>query len=163
MYVFQSHTLCHQFTRLFWRQSTDHELRRACEAIISQCAEPIMKPLLDWTDQMRSYAPREARSPSLTPEQQEWPQPSAAAELDVEFRRACETDLRAAIGKLKLYLEEERTVRVLAEHVVERLMDAYAGFAEVMRRLYSGASGDQGFQVMSVGKARVFLDEICRG
>jgi len=115
---------------------------------------------------MRSYAPRKVRSPpgsTTTPEQQEWPQPSAAADLDIGFRRTCETDLRAAIGRLKLYLEEERTVRVLAEHIVERLMDAYVGFAEVVRRLYSGTSGDGGLKVMSVGEARVFLDEICRG
>ena len=115
---------------------------------------------------MRSYAPRKARSPpDSTPtqeQQQEGPQPSIAAELDAGFRRACETDLRAAIGRLKLYLEEERTVRVLAEHIVERLMDAYAGFAEVVRRLYSSASGDGNLRVMSVGEARVFLDEICQ-
>jgi hypothetical protein len=86
--------------------------------------------------------------------------PAAAEALEAEFRRVCETELRANVGRLKLYLEEEKTVRVLVEHVVERVMDAYLEFTGAIRRFGVGAGA---VRMMGVGELRDFLDGVCQG
>lgn len=83
--------------------------------------------------------------------------------LDAEFRRACETDLRAAVVRLRLYLEDDRTVRVLVEHVQDRAMEAYARFREVVGRVYPPGPGALRESVMGVGELRVLLGEVCHG
>lgn len=149
----------------------DHELRCACEAVISYCADPISKPLLEWADKMGSQAisikSRSAALPTKTSQDKEpflslRMHPSSAIALEGEFRRVCETDLKAAIGRLKLYLEDEKTVRILVEHVAERAVSAYAGFAEVVRIVHSGSDEIDPPDLMSIGEVRTFLDQACQ-
>lgn len=107
------------------------------------------------------------QTPHVPNIQHEWAQLPAVAALDRGFRQACETGLRAAVVRLELYLEDERTVRVLLEHVVEQVMDAYMGFEEIVQRVYPQAVGgrqvDSEVIVMDVREVREFLEEVCQG
>lgn len=75
--------------------------------------------------------------PLLT--EQDWARQSAAEELHVKFVEACERDLRAAVTKLRLYLEDNRTVSVLLTHVREAVVDGYMGYRVVGWNMYAGA------------------------
>ena len=54
---------------------------------------------------------------------QEWATQPAAEAIDAAFRAACERDLRSASARLRLYLEDDRTVRVLVDHVQARVLE----------------------------------------
>lgn len=53
------------------------------------------------------------------------------------------------MNRLKLYLEDDRTVRVLLAHVQDRIMDEYAIFRDVVRRVYGNGNSD----VVDAGEA----------
>lgn len=75
--------------------------------------------------------------PLLT--EQDWAHQSAAEELHAKFVESCERDLRAAVTKLRLYLEDNRTVSVLLTHVKEAVVDGYMAYREVVWNMYAGA------------------------
>jgi conserved oligomeric Golgi complex subunit 3 len=78
-----------------------------------------------------------APTPLLT--EQDWASQAAAEELHAKFVESCERDLRAAVMKLRLYLEDDRTVSVLLTHVKEAVVDGYMGYREVVQNMYAGA------------------------
>ena len=94
------------------KHSVDAELKRACEAVIAHCAEPLGAPL-------RVAAPD--------------------AQADAGFREACQRDLRAAAARLRLYLADQRTVGVLLQHVRARVEDDYAVFRDAVCSTGDGA------------------------
>ncbi|KAG5651929.1 hypothetical protein H0H81_006911 [Sphagnurus paluster] len=128
------------------KHGVDHELRGACEAVINLCTEFITQPLHDW-----------AASPASSSTANNAPTKSkpAAREIAAAFERACTTELRGHAGRLRLYLEDARTVtaRVLLEHVRERIGDAYEVFWQAV---------DVGREdVMSIPVARKLLVDVC--
>ena len=62
------------------------------------------------------------------------------------------------MARLKLYLEDDRTVGVLVGHVMDRIVDEYAEFREVVWNMYLGALRDILF---STSALRDNLSAIC--
>ncbi|KAF8072123.1 Sec34-like family-domain-containing protein [Lyophyllum atratum] len=138
------------------KHGIDHELRRACEAIISLCTDPITQPLHDWIVAPASPTTNTTNSASATAP---LPKPKlSASEMATSFERACGTELRACAGRLRLYLEDSRTVtaRVLLDHVCERIGDAYEMFWDA-----AGSGRAVGEELMSVPVVRRFLIDVC--
>jgi len=65
-------------------------------------------------------------------------------------------DLRSAVGRVRLFLEDERTVGVLLDHVQDRIVDAFAEFRDAV----GGLGGDG--TVMSGPELRELLRSVCR-
>ncbi|KAG6878890.1 hypothetical protein C0992_006827 [Termitomyces sp. T32_za158] len=133
------------------KHGIDHELRHACETIITLCTDSIAQPLHDCAIALNSKStdPIGSLSPQLSRENRE---------IVMAFEHACTTELRAHAARLRLYLEDSRTVtaRVLLEHVCERIGDAYEVFWEAAR---SGTRDRNEF--MSVAAARRLLADVC--
>jgi conserved oligomeric Golgi complex subunit 3 len=76
----------------------------------------------------------------------------------MEFRNACERELRAKAVRLRLYLEDSRTVGVLVQHVQERIMEEYDIFREVVGGMYAGVLREVVFSRVELRKV---LLEVC--
>lgn len=131
---------------LTFPQEIDQDLKRACQNLISLCAKGPCEPLREWVDRVRAFnSSRTVTSPTHPPgpvpllTEQDWGRQSAAEELHAKFIESCERDLRAAVTKLRLYLEDNRTVSVLVTHVREAVVDGYMGYREVVWNMYAGA------------------------
>ncbi|KAI0694271.1 Sec34-domain-containing protein [Cytidiella melzeri] len=133
------------------KHGIDHELRQACEDVIAFCANSVCKPLRTWLEQ---------RMASSVPIAVSQPVPSSQPQQVLsEFTVACHRDLRAAVAKISLYLEDDRTVAVLVKHTQERIIDEYMEFR---RAIWSTAVGtDAQTGVMNEEALRVLLDEVC--
>jgi phage portal protein BeeE len=98
-------------------------------------------PLRTWIDQIDAHNTRRAREQDaeIAPltAQAAFQQP-AAEELERAFRAACERDLREQAARLRLYLEDDRTVGVLLQHIQDRIVDEYALFRDVVWNMYAG-------------------------
>ncbi|KII92962.1 hypothetical protein PLICRDRAFT_37778 [Plicaturopsis crispa FD-325 SS-3] len=145
------------------KQGIDHELKRVCEDVISQCSDSITTPLRTWVDRIQSQntirtAPPPPGQQPLPLTAQPWAQQSSAEELDNVFRLACERDLRSNVARLRLYLEDGRTVGVLMLHIQDRIADEYAAFRDVVSNMYTGALKSV---VLSPGPLREMLARIC--
>ncbi|KAF9466887.1 Sec34-like family-domain-containing protein [Collybia nuda] len=157
------------------KQGIDHELRRACEEVISFCANPICEPLRTWTDRVYAHESKHnARaggsmnvgvSASVYNENevlplvsQEWSQQAVAEDLDRKFREACEGELQANVTRLRLYLEDNRTVGVLVDHVQDRLMDEYGAFRDLVSNMYAGVLREV---VLTPSELRAVLMRAC--
>lgn len=93
-------------------------------------------------DRIRSHStsrnlPAEKQTTQPITAQESFAQP-AAEKLHESFNLACERDLRSNVSRMRLYLEDDRTVSVLVGHVIDRIMDEYAGFRDVVSSMYSG-------------------------
>jgi hypothetical protein len=69
--------------------------------------------------------------------------------------------MRSSVARLRLYLEDDRTVRVLVEHIQDRIMDAYAAYREVVWGMYAGALREKEGILSPVGLREVLRD-VCR-
>ncbi|KAF7376406.1 Sec34-domain-containing protein [Mycena sanguinolenta] len=143
------------------KHGIDHDLKRVCEEVISECATPICTPLRKWIDQIDAHNTRRAREQDteIAPltAQAAFQQP-AAEELERAFRAACERDLRGQAARLRLYLEDDRTVGVLLQHIQDRIVDEYALFRDVVWNMYAGAMRAD---VLSSTGLRELLKSIC--
>jgi hypothetical protein len=68
---------------------------------------------------------------------------AAAPTVHLRFREAVQRDLRGHVARVQLYLEDGRTVKILLEHVMERVAGAYERWGEAVARLAVGGSGWQ--------------------
>ncbi|KIK99386.1 hypothetical protein PAXRUDRAFT_8909 [Paxillus rubicundulus Ve08.2h10] len=128
------------------RQDIDQDLKHACQNLISLCAKTPCEPLRDWVDRVRAFdnsraVPPLTNQPGSVPllTEQDWARQSAAEDLHAKFVESCECDFRAAVTKLRLYLEDNRTVSVLLTHVREAVVDGYMGYRDVVWNMYAGA------------------------
>jgi hypothetical protein len=144
-------------------QGIDDELKRACEDVISRCSESVCRPIRAWVDRIHEHNASRLTGPSSDPQLPqlaalEWAQQSAAEALDSAFRSVCQSELRANITRLRLYLEDGRTVGVLVEHVKDRVADEYAAFREIIWNMYAGALREG---VLDDGALREILKGVC--
>ncbi|PSS38005.1 hypothetical protein PHLCEN_2v145 [Hermanssonia centrifuga] len=135
----------------------DQELKRACEEVISFCADSACKPLQAWLDRVSQHNASIQKQP-LTSEP--WASTSVIYTLISDFKAACQRDLRPAVARLKLYLEDERTVSVLVKHVQERLVDEYGDFRRVVGSVYGG---ELGLELGNEENIRAMLRDVCEG
>lgn len=132
-------------------QGIDHELRQACEDVISFCADTVCKPLRAW--QNERISPPGSSQPSAPP-------PTIQPQQVLsEFTVACHRDLRAAVAKLGLYLEDDRTVAVLVKHTQERIVDEYMEFRRDVWSTAVGTEAQTG--IMNEDSVRALLSEVC--
>ncbi|KIP09466.1 hypothetical protein PHLGIDRAFT_67633 [Phlebiopsis gigantea 11061_1 CR5-6] len=117
------------------KHGIDHELKRACEDVITACADAVCTPLRVWLERVAQHHALPQGPPLMS---QPWAADAAVTALVAGFREACLRDLRAAVTRLRLYLEEDRTVAVLVKHVQERIVDEYAEFRRVVWSEYQG-------------------------
>jgi conserved oligomeric Golgi complex subunit 3 len=80
-------------------------------------------------------ATRLATQTTISQSQQEWRQ-SIAEELDQEFRRACEGELREHMTRLKLYLEDSPALAAIIKHILDKITDCYSAFRHVALNTY---------------------------
>ncbi|KAI6040227.1 Sec34-like family-domain-containing protein [Pisolithus marmoratus] len=125
------------------KHDIDQDLKRACQNVISLCSKPLCEPLREWVDRVRAF--NATRSASHHPNQskpllteQSWATQSVAEELHRAFVEACERDLRISITRLKLYLEDIRTVSILLVHVKEAIVDGYMAYRDTVWNMYAG-------------------------
>lgn len=142
-------------TPLHLPQGIDHELKRACEDVISSCADAVCRPLRVWLERVAQHGAAPNAQPLAS---QAWASETAVSALVAGFRDACLRDLRASVARLRLYLEEDRTVAVLVKHAQERIVDEYA---ELRRVVWSEYEGSVRGEVSSEEKLRALLDDAC--
>ena len=136
-------------------QGIDIELKRACEDVISSCAEAVCKPIHAWLERVSQFRATGSKEELET---QPWASSSAALALGVAFNETCHRDLRSAVARLRLYLEDDRTVSVLVKHAQEKIVDEYSEF----RTVVWGEYGDRlRGEVMKDDGLRAFLQEVC--
>ncbi|KAG1869755.1 Sec34-like family-domain-containing protein [Suillus tomentosus] len=144
------------------RHDIDQDLKRACQEVISFCVRLPCEPLREWVDRVQafndariSFSPG-SQAPLLT--EQEWAKHAIAENLHQVFIEACERDLRSFVTKLRLYLEDDRTVSVLVTHIEEAIIDAYLKFRNVVWNMYAGAMKTV---VFSQDGLRDYLKSVC--
>ncbi|KAG1900550.1 Sec34-like family-domain-containing protein [Suillus fuscotomentosus] len=144
------------------RHDIDQDLKRACQEVISFCARLPCEPLREWVDRVQafndariSFSPG-SQAPLLT--EQEWAKHAIAENLHQVFIEACERDLRSFVTKLRLYLEDDRTVSVLVTHIEEAIIDAYLKFRNIVWNMYAGAMKTV---VFSQDGLRDYLKSVC--
>lgn len=135
---------------LTFGQGIDHELRRSCEDVITACADSVCKPLRSWlTDRVSATGGAPVAPPSSPPPQ----------EVVSAFTEACHRDLRAAVMKMRLYLEDDRTVAVLVKHAQERIVDEYLEFRREVWSATVGTEAQSG--ILSEDAVRSLLVDVC--
>ncbi|CAL1706078.1 unnamed protein product [Somion occarium] len=136
------------------KHGIDHDLKQACEDVITSCADTVCNPLRLWLDRVTTF-----RALSKQPlESQEWASPSAVQDVLKSMQEACQRDLRAAVARLRLYLEDDRTVNVLLKHVQDRIVDEYAEFRQVIAKEYGGRLNNE---LWSDEGLRIVLHDVC--
>jgi hypothetical protein len=77
--------------------------------------------------------------------------------LDEAFKMGCHRDLRSSVARMRLYLEDDRTVLVLLSHVQEKIVDEYVDFRQAVSERSKGSEAT----LMSIHDLKVFLKTIC--
>ncbi|KAI0784704.1 Sec34-like family-domain-containing protein [Abortiporus biennis] len=113
------------------KHGIDHELKRACEDVIASCSDGVCKPL-------RSFL---ASTPVGTTTNTQTLASSVSSVFNA-FQESIQRDLHSSVTRLRLYLEDDRTVGVLVKHVQDRILDEYVEFREVVTKVGSGQIGN---------------------
>ncbi|KAH9987020.1 Sec34-like family-domain-containing protein [Russula compacta] len=127
------------------KRGIDQDLKRACEAVISAASEALCSPLRTFTGRPASAA--------------------EAAVLDESFRGACARELRASVGRVRLYVPDALTAAVLVQHAVSRVEDAYIAFRlaarQVGARVGVGMGGENLNGLMDDEALKRLLRDVC--
>ena len=62
---------------------------------------------------------------------------------------------------MRLYLEDERTVKILLEHVMERVAGVYEHWGDASALLAQSAPGESTIEVLSAARLRETLRDVC--
>ena len=125
-------------------QGIDQEVKKACEDVIFGCANLVCAGMRHWMDTISANTNQQT--------------PSANIEsVDETFKMGCHRDLRASVARMRLYLEDDRTVLVLLSHVQEKIVDEYVEFKQVVSERSKGNE----ISLMSVQELKDFLKGIC--
>lgn len=85
--------------------------------------------------------------------------------IHLRFLDAVQRDLRAGVVRIRRYIADERTVRVLVDHVVERVAGCYERWGDVVVSGGgvggSGRNGAPGVDILSSARLREVLREVC--
>ncbi|EMD33046.1 hypothetical protein CERSUDRAFT_160557 [Gelatoporia subvermispora B] len=138
------------------RQSIDQELKRACEDAISSCVEPLVAPLHAWSESTRISRALSKQSPNASSAALV-SQQADISPLFEQFRGACEHTLREHVVRMRLYLEDARTVGVLLGHAQERVLDEYLEFRVLARE----AQPEQAGRLATEEEVKTLLRSAC--
>jgi conserved oligomeric Golgi complex subunit 3 len=125
--------------------------------VIAYCVGVVCEPLRLWVTRVQEHL---KKTPALgdQPTMPAWAQQRAAQELDTNLRLACERDLRSSIARLKLYLEDDKTISVLVLHIQDRIVDDYVAFGDVIQSLFAGTSKPD---LLTEGELKELLVIVC--
>jgi hypothetical protein len=84
------------------------------------------------------------------------PPSAAVSRLDETFKMDCHRDLRASVARMRLYLEDDRTVLVLLSHVQEKIVDEYVDFRQAASERSKGSEAS----LMTIQELKEFLKSI---
>lgn len=90
---------------------------------------------------------------------------SSAPHAQTRFFESLQRDLRSSITKVKLYLDDARTVKVLLEHVVGMIEVMYERFGDAMfsvKQAGVGSEEKEQVEVISSSGLREILREVCK-
>ncbi|KAL6301269.1 Sec34-like family-domain-containing protein [Sparassis latifolia] len=123
------------------QQGIDQELKRACEDVITAGADSIVGPVRAFYDRVGTIVRLNSANPSSELQQlttKLWAMPGTAQSLLDSFRAACVNEPPKILARLRLYLEDERTVLVLAGHICDKVCADYRRWAEMAKMMFGG-------------------------
>ncbi|KAI0332278.1 Sec34-domain-containing protein [Cubamyces sp. BRFM 1775] len=135
------------------RHEIDQLLKKACEDVIKAGADSVSGSLRSWAERVRlTYAlDNDPVGPDGQPElprlnyaqTRSWAGAgSALASIDgIPYGLECQS--HDASMRLRLYIEDERTVEVLLKHMEDRIVDDWMYFRDITWNLYNGATRDK--------------------
>ncbi|KAH8107660.1 Sec34-domain-containing protein [Cristinia sonorae] len=142
------------------KHGIDHELKRACEDVIASSAEVVCKPLQAWLQRVASFRATLPGAQKQPLSSQPWASQEGVTGVLTAFQEACHRDLHVYVARLRLYLEDDRTVGVLLKHVQDRVVDEYTEFKmTVLKELGTGVRSEVG----SEESVRLLLQDVCEG
>lgn len=112
----------------------DAALKAACEVLISQAVASSAASLTQFIEKAETFLATRAEKADLS--QEEWATPAAVEQLTEEFRKTTLEDLTKWTEQLRLYLQDEETVRVLLPPAQAGIVESYAQFHDLIRRHY---------------------------
>ena len=139
--------------------------------VILYCAAYMTVRMRVWVERVRDHLrPRRpigtssvAGAPAPEPlSSLSWSSPGAVNALWAGLNTSASTEMRSAIHKLRLYLEDERTVNVLLGHIQDRVVDDWAEWRALVREVYpigSGVDVDVGTEDLVRAMVRNACDE----
>lgn len=89
---------------------------------------------------------------------------SEAPHAQARFFETLQRELRQSVSKVRLYLDDARTVKVLLEHIVGRIEVVYERFGDAMfavKQLDAGRAGEEQVEIVSSSGLRDILREVC--
>jgi len=131
------------------------------------CAGAVCAPLRTWIDLVEKRH-LDRKHPNLAGgggDRERNNRPPPAVEVDKSFRLACESDVRAFIARMRLYLEDDKTVGVLVSHVQDRIVEEYDSFKIVVGHVEGHGHGHGGGSrpaIFEEAELREFLGGLCR-
>ncbi|KAL0570742.1 Golgi transport complex subunit 3 [Marasmius crinis-equi] len=136
----------------------NQSIRLACESVISTCADKVCKPLRTWIDDVGPNSTTLLAGGSLAINEDN----SSLPDLCTLFKQRCESHLRVAVGKIRVYLGARDVAKILTRHVLERIEEDYSWFRQVARGLKSdGKAGWNEMEMpMDESSLRLFLNVI---
>lgn len=118
------------------KADVDRELKRVCEDLISQCAADATAPAKAFLDRCTLHLSSQTAGKSGELASQPWATPDKVMEVHEAVKVACEKKVPEWIDSLKLYLQDEATVKVLIPPLQSSLLDNYRAFYDVVRAEY---------------------------
>ncbi|KAI0368378.1 Sec34-domain-containing protein [Pilatotrama ljubarskyi] len=131
------------------RHGIDRLLKQACEDVIKTAADAVSGGTRSWAERVRlTYAldndPVEPNGEPALPrmdynQKNNWSGAESAIAIINSIPWSIETQTHEHATRLRLYIEDERTVEVLLKHIQERIVDDWMYFRSIIWNLYNGA------------------------
>ncbi|GAA5863288.1 hypothetical protein JCM8547_002889 [Rhodosporidiobolus lusitaniae] len=115
----------------------DAALKLACESLISLHSSSLTAPLQTFLDQCTSFL---ASPSSASLSEQTWATPSSVLSLHAQFQESIEEGVKEKCRRMRRYLREEKTVKVLVPPLLEEVGEVYATFYNLIRSEYGFAT-----------------------
>ncbi|GJJ06414.1 hypothetical protein Clacol_000605 [Clathrus columnatus] len=109
------------------RSEIDNDLKSTCDKFIFRCAENAVMPLRTFLE--HSNTPRPSKDDVFA-------QPPKVIQLYEDFCKTCGHTINASLELLNMYLQDERTVRLLMIPIKTKIMEVYNSFQDVVGKEY---------------------------
>ncbi|GAA5821818.1 hypothetical protein JCM3770_002903 [Rhodotorula araucariae] len=122
------------------KMDLDGALKRACESLITSSSTSLTSTLRTFLDQCTAFlsSPSPAASGGLT--EQEWATPERVLGLHDGFKDGLEERAGTVVVRMRTYLVEDKTVRVLLPPLWDDVVETYTTFYNLVRSEYGFAT-----------------------
>ncbi|GAA5949410.1 hypothetical protein JCM3765_003400 [Sporobolomyces pararoseus] len=131
----------------------DTQLKKACQELINTTSLHLTSPIQSFLDRCTSFLSTPSSSSSgggatnssdssssRDLSLQEWATPEQVLKLHQEFQTNLESQVLKICDQMRLYLEEEKTVKVLLPPLLEEVVETYTTFFNLTRSEYGFAT-----------------------